>query len=145
LIKKEWITAKNGFKKGELCLYLHPDNKALSAVFIMGDLSSAVESKMPSLVDGRSVLKINSINPASPYPAPIYCELDGELYPIQSQQWSIWNTGDLDAGRYLGAVIRESSLTRRNRQLVLSMDGYSLDPHNGEVVDRPDWAPGFKL
>ena len=145
MIKKEWITANNGFKKGELCLYLHPDNPALGAVFIMGELGSVVETAPPGLADGRRVLSVASINPNNPYPAPIYCELDGDLYPIQSRQWSIWNTGNPDNGRFIGAVFNADSLTDNKTELVVARDGYSLNPHLGEIIDRPDWAPGFKL
>ena len=143
MIKIEWITKRNGFTEGCLCLYINNDCPDDSKLFRITKLDQVKLIDHPSTVSPRKLVEVRTR--AGVYDNPYYLELTGELYPIESKQWSIWNTGNPEMGAYQGVAISDTG-NLRTVTAMLRMDGHTMS-NNGryELIDRPEWAPGFKL
>lgn len=144
MIKQEWITAGNGFKVGGLCLYVDPRRHDMSFAFRLAKLETKVVKHPASgdrdylYLEGQSLVN-------NGYTQPVYCEFDGDLYPIESEQWAYWNTGCPENGQYQCAQVTDPSYSgRKTVEYYPSLSGVEMHG-NTLVIDRPLWAPGFKL
>ena len=153
MIKKEWITARNGFAVGEKLLYINPAFLHESMVFCLKDLNLELVT-----VPGRKDPIWKGVMENGSYGAPVYLEPEGSLYPLESRQFAFWSPFQPEFGVYPWVVVEPAGVNDH------SMCNYS-DPHmrkgltyttdtakamaamtNGaEVIERPDWAEGLRL
>ena len=92
----------------------------------------------------RELLYLEGQSPTGKgYSQPIYCELTGALYPIESPQWAYWNTGCPENG--MMQCVRISTIWG-GKVITYYPSLSGIVAYGSDVViDRPWWAPGFKL
>ena len=154
MIKREWIKESNGFKIGDMVLYIDPRNVQFSQVFRLKNYETEV-SYHPAADDGkRPLLKVFAESPSSPYPVPMYLEFDGDLYPIESPQYALWNPARPDSFNFAYAIIGSvdhghevvgewEQKSRSDQELLFTNDvsAFSRGSVKGrETYTKPDWA-----
>ena len=153
MIKKEWITEKNGFVPGQMVLYIDPTQVTFSQVFRLKDLE-AEEAFHPGADGGkRPLVKVHGASHTSPYANDWFLEYDGDLYPLESPLYSLWHPSRPETRDFHTAIIQRTELGHNdgvNRQISASKQEVLYTNSGNDVgwgrskgfavYDRPDWA-----
>jgi hypothetical protein len=146
MIKKEWLSERNGFAPGSLVLYIDPTKETFSQVFRLKDLD-AEEAFHPGADEGkRPLLKVHGKGSfEGAYGTDWFLEFDGDLYPLDSPLYALWHPSRPETWHYDIALIEtplNTDFGSSTQVIRYSTRGdFGRSRRDGaEYFERPDWA-----
>ena len=146
MIKKEWLTERNGFTPGCLVLYIDPTRETFSQVFRLKDLQAEI-GYHPGAGEGkRPLLKVRGEgSPGTSYHSDWYLELDGDLYPLESPLYGLWHPSRPETWHYDVAVIpspyNDSNGSSLQEVMYYTRGDFTRERRQGaQFFEKPEWA-----